>query len=82
MHSQEASCLLSVEFIFENGKTYTASYTTTATGNDIGSAEHNALHECIALFEIDAAVQTIKFDSIILKTNQCFAVRTAFENDD
>jgi hypothetical protein len=81
MHSQEASCLLSVEFIFENGQTYTASYTTTATGKDIGTAEQNAVHECFALFAIDAVVQTIKFDSIILKTNQTFAVRTAFEND-
>uniref|UniRef100_A0A6C0LDR0 Uncharacterized protein n=1 Tax=viral metagenome TaxID=1070528 RepID=A0A6C0LDR0_9ZZZZ len=82
MHSLEASCLLSTEFIFKNGQTYSASYTATATGNNIGSAEHNALHECLDLFAIDAAVQTIKFDSIILKTNQTFAVRTAYENDD
>lgn len=81
MHSQEASCLLSVEFIFENGQTYSASYTTTATGNNIGTAEKNAVHECFALFAIDAAVQTIKFDSIILKTNQTFVVRTAYENE-
>lgn len=73
----QASCLLSIELIFENNETYTASYTSTATADTVTDAEELAINKCLAIFTLDAEIQIIKLKSLVTKTNQTFAVRAA-----